>query len=700
MADFTFEDMVLKKPGPQDDFTFEDMDIKPEPETQPQAVAGQAFQLEDLPADGTIGHGDIGFGGLEVRQETQKDIDMRLPETRETADVGTLKRGPLGLSSMKAAAGLMMSFDDDTRKNILKSAIPSAKFIEREGYTVVDIDGKQSVLDKPGFSSQDAVSALTNILMFVPAAKLAALGKNLVARMGLAAAGSGGTDIALQGAEIGVGSEKPFDPKRTAEVAAFATAGELGGEVIKAGARAIKGRIAGKAADVAVDVAAEKVTERTGIRLLKAQRAEVPDAVEVAKMVKSARASDKTVRAATEALTEQNKEVGAAVKDVLKDIAPVGALEGSGKNIKAAAERAVEAQKAIRKDITNPIYAEAHQAYKLKQGKWDPTTAKWIKVDKANLRPILKDIDKSLGDLAEGEISTQLTKIRKNIVASIETDNFAKMQSAKREMDRSIHRFGEKKLGADTQRQILRIKKKLVAEMERVSPLYKKAQAEFSKASPAVEAIEKSIVGDVAQIKDVEGAARKLFAGPNVTASQVVRAKKIIQRQDPEAWRGIVRTEFQRRLDTLKEGVSAAGPDAIKKALFGNQKQRGILYASVDGETAKNLRWLEKGIIKASRGRPKGPITPRGKRGVFSAWDATLGYFSPTGLAIRKGAQVAGGRVASRRELALVKVMYDPAYKSQMSSIRKLGASPGAAKALLKLLRTVSAPAGEAAAND
>lgn len=133
---------------------------------------------------------------------------------------------------LQISAGLLTTFDDKAKKDIIESALPDVKWEEYDGTTVaVFPDGKRQILNKAGFSQADAMSAAAAVLAFIPAGKLASFGSNLLARMGITGAASGATEYGLQKTSQALGSEQEIDKGNIA----LATAGGAGGELVAQG---------------------------------------------------------------------------------------------------------------------------------------------------------------------------------------------------------------------------------------------------------------------------------------------------------------------------------------------------------------------------------------------------------------------------------------------------------------------------------
>lgn len=276
--------------------------------------------------------------------------------------------------------------------------------------------------------------------------------------------------------------------------------------------------------------------------------------------------------------------------------------------------------------------------------------------------------------------------------------NLKRLHNAKLEIDQLLAKFGENSLGNTTKRQVVDIKNTLLEQMDEASPLYREAREEFARLSPGVDALQESIIGKVADLGDVqlETVSKKIF-NPDFSPKTIRDAKKVIDAVDPDAWNELVRVEFAGRLSKMKADISEAGatteniPGQMFRAIFGNAKQKAVLFNSVDGELAKNLKYLEKGLERASIGRVAGSqtaIREEIKRELRGGVGATIRdiFSKPVSTLVSVGDDAA----FNRRVRGLAEVMFNPNWRPQMRQLRKLNPnSPAAARALTQLLNDV-----------
>ncbi|MCP4365431.1 MAG: hypothetical protein GY800_09065 [Planctomycetes bacterium] len=605
-----------------------------------------------------------------------------LPEFRETGavqDFGSIGYG----NQLKMTAGLMATMDDQAAQDIIKKAIPEAEFFQDEkGNVIVDVAGEQSVLNRPGMSSQDAIRAMTQTLAFLTPSKLASFGKSILGKFGIGALGAGATEAGLQEVEQVAGAEKEREVGRIAGAAVMGGLGEVVGPVRQQRAAKKYARGIGAQAEEIPELAttiekAGEAAERVGIDLTLPQKSGSPYALERQAFVASMPAG---VKDSVKFLKNQNTQAHDAVIDAMRQIAPDIAVVTGPKKARKAADLAIEAQERIRSEAASPLY--------------DAAKADHSFVDTSDLQlRIMERLDKFP---SKGKISRSMEKAL-DVIG--ESKDIEQLHNAKREIDNMLSSAAGE-LGREELRELVKIKKSLVSAMEAASPAYKEAREKFIEMSPDVDEV-KAILGEVPKMKDTQlKSLSKRILDPEQTNPMVVRqAKKAIADIDPEAWNELVRSEMERRLGRIRadvtdlEGIGAAEnlPGQLHTALFKPAKNKNVLYAALDGEARDNMKYLETALKRASEGRPGGSQT--GIRGEIvkefrGGVAGTIRDFiaSPTGAVAGAGAEKAYNQKVS----AAARAIFDPAYAPRMKEIRRLNPTSAAAgKAMLQLLNDI-----------
>jgi hypothetical protein len=221
-----------------------------------------------------------------------------------------------------------------------------------------------------------------------------------------------------------------------------------------------------------------------------------------------------------------------------------------------------------------------------------------------DVRPVVEQIDGLLSDLpmqgeSGGATEKALKKIRKFFIGEdgVET-RLKSLDTAKKEIDAILDGPEGASIHKDMKFKLSQIKDTLTGQMDAVSPGYKKARAKFETLSPAVEKVEKGIIGRLSRVKtdkQMSKVANELFGAQSTTPEITKRARTMIRARDPELWNdaigGHLRTVYE-DLKTTQGGniVNVAGK--MHQKLFGTKKQRAILKAAMDPTQFKNLEDL------------------------------------------------------------------------------------------------------------
>lgn len=122
---------------------------------------------------------------------------------------------------------------------------------------------------------------------------------------------------------------------------------------------------------------------------------------------------------------------------------------------------------------------------------------------------------------------------------------------------------------------------------------YAQANEFFAKSTrEIVSPLEESVVGIIARVENQKAAtiSARIFQDPNVTTDQIRYARATIERQDPEAWNGLVRQWLGQKWNAaLKETqtgdvVNPAGK--FRQAVFGTPQDRAKAVAMLPGDSA------------------------------------------------------------------------------------------------------------------
>jgi hypothetical protein len=128
---------------------------------------------------------------------------------------------------------------------------------------------------------------------------------------------------------------------------------------------------------------------------------------------------------------------------------------------------------------------------------------------------------------------------------------------------------------------------------------YKRARAAYQKGiKETVEPLEKGAVGVLAKIPDqrAASAAAKIFRDENVTAGEVARVRQVLEKQDPEAWRGLVRQHVSRELNQARRATQGGGEvnvaGKLHQRIWGDPASRARMNAALGSDASDALKGL------------------------------------------------------------------------------------------------------------
>jgi hypothetical protein len=439
--------------------------------------------------------------------------------------------------------------------------------------------------------------------------------------------------------------------------------------------KAVQSEAERKSALIASDAATQ-----TGVDLFPAQQTLNPTDIERQSFI--AQLPEGAVKA-RESLGFQNQQALEAVDSVLNQLAPAESVGGAASKFRSASQKAIENEKLLRREKASPLYNQAFD-----------------NGADVNLAPINDLIESKLSDLPEtGEISKSIKRAQQLIKPKMAKGEavpptLKRLHNAKIEIDQMINKVGDGSVGNTTKRELVGIQKELIKEINKASPLYESASAEFSNLSGPVNAIVDSPIGKIANLNDTQlkQVAKQIFDPSETNPDVIRRAKQTIEAADPEAWNIILRAELERRMGSIRAdlgdttNISAVEnvPSQLFNSLFGNKKSRDVLFNSVTGDTKKNLKYLETALRRASKGRPGGSQT--GIRAEISR-ELKGGIFQSLREFIKAPIDTVAGvgeeAAFNTRVRALSEVLFDPTWKDDMKELRSLPPASTKAKRIL-----------------
>jgi len=606
-------------------------------------------------------------------------------ETRATQELPELGQGTLlgteGIGSqLLGRAATLATTNPQELASILKSQYPFIGIQYDPAGNIVAANnktGERVVLNKPGLSEQDIFQGLGLAAAFTPAGRAGSLAAGLAAKVGVGAVASGATQAAIELAQKELGGE--FNEDEVAIASSLGGISEAVVPAIKAFREARRAKLLDvNAKDISSTVEAIKpareavsaIEEATGknIGLFQAQQTQQPSTLLKQRLLPQL---DAGAKQAAIALERQNKEVFDATAELINKIAPAEVVETGAKRFKTAAQSALEAGKSRRTQAVRPIYNEA-----LESG---------ADVDLAPTNKIIKDLLEEAPET--GKFSANIKKVANLMKGSTDIDgntvapSLRKLQKAKFEIDEMLENFGDGALGNTTKRDVLAIKRSLVNQMEEASPLYKNANDEFSRLSPAVKELEDSLLGSISKIDDVslKNVTKRIFDATESNPSVVRKAKKIIEQIDPGAWDDILRVEMQRRFagietiaDDLPNELVGNVPGQLRRAIFGNPEKRRTLLSAMSNEQRKNFVYLDDVLRRASSGRQAGsPTAPFGQ--VLDRLRGSAGVIRDVIFNPLKTMQHIGDRSIFDRNVAkMTDILFNPKWQPRLKELREI----------------------------
>lgn len=623
----------------------------------------------------------------------------RIAETPELGTAPEFAQTEEYLNNTALQLGMLSTFDEQAQKEMIQEAIPEAEFVRTgDGSTFIDIpdeSGKKvrSVLNRPGFSEQDFLTAGAQLMAFIPSARLANLGSTLARKVGLGALGGAATEQALQETGMSLGREER-DPAATALAGVTGGAAEAIVPAVQGTRAWLRARRAGveRSALGQIEEPVRQAREAAGgleavtgqrVGLFQGQQTLTPSDLIRQRILPQLQASS---RHAADMLENQNREVFEATNRLIQTIAPDQVVETGAHRFRDAAQRARDVRVVARSEASSPIYK---QAFRRQRQGHTPLLDTEVLQNKIN--GIIR------GNSAGGQVANSLETVGRRIDDA--AGDLQRLQSAKLEIDNMIEGRGDNALGRTTRRALTDIKNDLVDLMVDQSPSYRAARDEFIRLTPAVEALDNSLVGRIANIPDdqLKNVASKIFDPKEINPTVLRNAQQVISDVDPGAWDDIVRVELERRMGGLRNFLTESGdevaaniPGQINRALFGNAKNRQVFMSALNPEQRQNFRYLETVIRRSMRGRAAGsPTTPFKEaldkmRGVAGVLRDTI--FRPVSTLQDIGEQT----LFDSRVSSLSRLVFDPQWRPQMNQLRALNPnSPASARAMMQNLRMI-----------
>lgn len=485
-----------------------------------------------------------------------------------------------------------------------QSGIPEDRFSVKDGRIAYQADdGKSYFAEAPsrlprsfGEAGQQAMRGLGPAIPAVASAAGGILSAPMLAAGPLGTAGSMGvTGLAGVGGEAvrqGIANQvmgQEFSPKQMAIEGGQAALGQGIGAGMTAWANRGAARDI-KRLDPKSVAELQGKAQAQGIQLTPAETTGLPSLAARQKALGNLPASADDMAAFYE---KRAGQVGDAVNRNLSAISPQDSAEAAGKQGVEAAAKAIKNARAERAAVAGPKYAFVN----------DPA----VRVPQEAFKPIADD------EFLMGQIqSVKASKLAG--MKDMADDALPVLDQVKKDIDDMIS--VARRAGENNKVRLLSGKlDKLLGAVDEQFPAYKEARAAFAGESPAVDALEKGIVGIVSKLKDPQAkeAATRLFNPSSSGPQAVTVARQAIEKADPAAWQAVKRAYLEdawskAQTPTLQGEALNAGAK-FRKAMFGDMKQAAILKKMLSADEFRALSDLSDVLQAAGRVKPLGSDT-------------------------------------------------------------------------------------------
>ncbi len=636
------------------------------------------------------------FSGIEA-------VAQKRPRLEDFPEVGIgLEKFLEGTSITKQKAAtlvplLMVTTDPMEFANILKAAVPELIITEEPDTPVITnpITKEVRPVNKPGVSPIDILQAGGLMTAFA--------GPGAAATMPARIGGAMALESGIQGAQAATGGK--FDIEDVAMSGAGAVAGELlvptvksAGQIIKQGRQAkelgtSKAQLTESAIPAATEalVAQRQLEKLTGekARLFPAQISMVPSELMKQRVLPQLEAS---APIAMRQLEHQNKEIYDLTLAVIEKNLPPNLAVNAEKRTRDAAKNFGDILDAHRSeqfvnDINNAVRAATEKQTIVNVNKTENLLQK-LKIGFRPNAPTKKLLDK---------LDEALMEAKSEIV---EGSNILPLHRFKLEISQAVaaHEKRHGPLDLEAKRATAKLYDVLAKDLRNASDEYNTAMQNFINTTPEIENYQASLAGTISQLSDQNllNIASRIF-DPRRSTQEILAAKKVIEASDPEAWQGIVAKWLDMKIGGITQQIGEQGTELVQnlpgrmyREIFGNAKQRRLLYRSLNPEQKQNFRYLEVVLRRAGAGRAEGSPTAA----FLQVINNIKGVFGHVKDFLTGGGTFVAGKVSdsvfNMKIKALAKAAYDPEFSPLFNDIIKLPAnSKDAPTRMTKLLNEV-----------
>lgn len=135
-------------------------------------------------------------------------------------------------------------------------------------------------------------------------------------------------------------------------------------------------------------------------------------------------------------------------------------------------------------------------------------------------------------------------------------------------------------------------KDKLVKELDKVSPEYKKARSIYSTESPLIDLVRNREVGKIAKLKDTQlkNVSNIIFDPKQTDPKVMARLRDEISKENPNAWAKLVRNAMENKLPSVNLGTTEQHGTNFYRKILADDKTYNLFHSSLKGNTEAQKR--------------------------------------------------------------------------------------------------------------
>jgi len=174
----------------------------------------------------------------------------------------------------------------------------------------------------------------------------------------------------------------------------------------------------------------------------------------------------------------------------------------------------------------------------------------------------------------------------------------------------SIQNLIKDNLGTEQGNVLIGLRDDMTALMDEAAPEYRLARRVYDPTKPNLQATERSAIGKLANLvtdKQTANALKELF-NPNVSVQSIRNARRVLQAQDPQAWKDVKGMYIKTRLDDFWRASGEQGLPQFQQ-FFASPRTRAMMEEMLEPEEFQNFSRLIEIIGKAQSVQRSGSPT-------------------------------------------------------------------------------------------